>query len=245
MSVTFTRTDGIARVMLDRPPVNALDLDIVERLCAVFDELAKDPPLGLILAGAGRCVSAGVDTKAFAAYDRATRARFILALSPMVTTLYGLPFPVVCAVGGHAMGGGFMLMLCGDVRVAAGTPDILLGLTEAKAGVPFPAGPLEIVASELPPELLRSMTLTSATFPPSDIHRLGVIDELVAPENLMSTAEARVRAMAAQSGFALVKAQIRQPALARLSKIVESGTDPMIAALGACGVRPLQTFTRG
>jgi Enoyl-CoA hydratase/isomerase len=100
MTLSLVVADGIARVTLDRPPVNALDLDAIQRLCSVFADLAAEPPqVGLVLAGAGRCFCGGIDTRAFGAYGRTERAQTILAITQMVTKLYSLPFPVVSASG--------------------------------------------------------------------------------------------------------------------------------------------------
>jgi len=232
MSLDLVMSDGIARLTLRRPPVNALDVETIERLRASFVALAADPPAqGLVISGAGRCFCAGVDTRAFAAYGREDRAGMILAISAMVTELYALPCPVVSAVGGHALGGGFVLMLGGDVRIAVDDPDIKLGLTEAQAGVPFPAAPLEVIRAELSPQLLRRLTLTSQTVAPRELHGLGVIDELCDAADLDAAAEARVRALASQPGFGMVKEQVRRATLAKLRAIVASGEDPLIGRL--------------
>jgi len=232
MSFSIENSDGIARLTLDRPPVNALDLETIERLRDTFAHLAAEPPsTGLLLTGSGRAFCAGVDTRAFAASDRERRARMILSITAMITELYALPCPVVSAVGGHALGGGFVLMLGGDVRLAASDPQIKLGLTEAQAGVAFPAGPLEVIAAELSPELLRRLTLTSATLAPAELHARGVIDELCAAAELVPAAQSRLHALAGQPGFAQVKAQIRRTTLARLRALVASGDDPMIAGM--------------
>jgi len=236
MSFDLVTTDGVATLTLRRPPVNALDLETVERLESVFAELAGNPPAaGLVLSGAGRCFSAGVDTRAFASYDRASRVRMILAISAMVTELYAMPCPVVGAVAGHALGGGFVLMLAADVRLAVDDEDIRLGLTEAQAGIPFPAGPLEIIKAELSPDVLRRLTLTSETLAPRDLHRLGVVDELVGAAEIVTRAEDRVRALAGQPGHKLVKEQVRRATLPRLRAIVASRQDILIEQLGRTG----------
>jgi len=232
MSFDLVATGGIATLTLRRPPVNALDLETVERLHAQFADLAAHPPgIGLVLSGAGSCFSAGVDTRAFASYDGDARARMILAITAMVTELYALPCPVVSAVGGHALGGGFVLMLGGDVRLAVDDDGIKLGLTEARAGVPFPAGPLEIIMAELSPDLLRRLTLTSETVGPKELRRLGVIDELRSATDIAARAEARLRELAGQPGHRLVKEQIRRATVSRLRSLVASGKDPLIQAL--------------
>ncbi|OYY63097.1 enoyl-CoA hydratase/isomerase family protein [Sphingomonas sp. 28-62-11] len=231
MSIDQTQSDGVVVLTINRPPVNALDIETVERLRDLAIGMAAAPPIGVLLSGAGQCFSAGVDTRAFGTYTPPDRARMILAISAMITALYALPCPVVAAVSGHALGGGFVLMLAGDVRIAIDDDKAKLGLTEAKAGVPFPAAPLEIIKAELAPELLRRLTLTSQTMPPAALHQLGVIDGLCSADDLLATAEARVRQLADQPAFGLVKQQIRRDTLARLRAIVASGQDSLIEAL--------------
>ncbi len=231
MNIDQTQSDGVVVLTINRPPVNALDIETVELLRDLAIGMVATPPTGLVLSGAGQCFSAGVDTRAFGAYTPTDRARMILAISAMITAIYALPCPVVTAVGGHALGGGFVLMLAGDVRLAVDDDKAKLGLTEAKAGVPFPAAPLELIGAELSPELMRRLTLTSQTLTPAELNEHGVIDELSSAQDLLSTAEARVRQLADQPAFGLVKQQIRGETLARLHAIVASGKDPLIDAL--------------
>jgi len=232
MSFDIGKTDGMTVVALNRPPVNALDLPAIEGLRALFADLRAYPPAkGVILTGVGRCFSAGVDTRAFSACSAEDRARMILGISAMVAELYAIPCPVVTAVPGHALGGGFVLMLCGDARLAVNDEAIKLGLTEARAGVPFPAGPLVVLSAELSPERIRRLTLTSQTLSPAELFRQGVIDELCSPEDLMDSAARTVTDMASQPAFGLVKAQVRAAAISRLSHIVASGEDALIEAL--------------
>ena len=234
MSFQVSKSDGVALVTLDRPPVNALDLPAIEQLGALFAELRADPPeKGIILTGAGRCFSAGVDTRAFGACSPEDRARMILGISAMVAELYRIPCPVVTAAPGHALGGGFVLMLCGDLRLAVDDDGIKLGLTEARAGVPFPAGPLEILFAELSPEPMRRLTLTSQTQSPAEMLRQGVFDELCSPPDLIDLAVRKVSDMASQPAFSLVKAQVRKGTIAKLMEIAASGEDPLIEALAA------------
>src|SRR6195952_3562168 len=132
--------DGIAVVSIERAPVNALDLPMIEALESAFARLAGAPPrAGAVLTGAGKTFSAGVDTRAFASYDSETRRRMVLAITRMTSAILSMPCPLVAAVNGHALGGGFVLMLCCDYRLAVDDAALRLGLTEARAGVPFPA----------------------------------------------------------------------------------------------------------
>jgi enoyl-CoA hydratase len=230
LTLRLERLGETVVLTLDRPPVNALDLDAVLALETAFGEMADEPPAGgLVLTGAGRAFSAGVDTRAFGGYGAAERAAMILGITRMVGRLYALRCPVVAAVNGHALGGGFVLMLACDVRLAA-PGEARLGLTEAQAGVPFPAGPLEVIRAELAPDLLRRLTLTSETLAPTELLAEGTIDALVEGD-LVAAAVERATALARQPAFALVKAQLRAPVAARLAALAEAGEDPLIAAL--------------
>src|SRR5882757_10027466 len=75
---------GVAVVSLARPPVNALDLPMIEELESTFARVANATPrIGVVLTGAGNTFSAGVDTKAFASYGREERHRVVLAITRM------------------------------------------------------------------------------------------------------------------------------------------------------------------
>lgn len=227
-----TGADGVAVVRMARPPVNAVDLDAILAMTKAFSGFSANSPKAVILTGEGAAFSAGVDTRAFAGYDAAQRRALPVAITRMVEAMVSLPCPLVAAVNGHALGGGMVLMLCADYRVAVDAAEVRCGLPEAKAGVPFPAGPLEIIAAELPPGLLRTLTLTSATLPPAAFHAAGVIDALVPLGDLLRHAHDSALAMAAQPAFATVKRQVRGSLAAKLRALAASGDEPFADAFG-------------
>ncbi len=232
MAIGVNDADGCRTITIDRPPVNALDLDAIVALDAAFAGAASDRPRAVVLTGAGSAFCAGVDTRAFGGYDRATRHEMVRAITRMVAALLAIPVPVVAAVNGHALGGGFVLMLGGDYRLVADMARARLGLTEAKAGVPFPAGPTAVIAAELAPSLLRRLTLTSVTLSPVEAIAADIADALAAPDVLVAQAAEMAKAMAAQPAFATVKQQMRGPLAARLASLAVSGEEPFLAAFG-------------
>ena len=221
---------GVRVLALARPPVNAIDLGLVEALCAALaDAEAEAGCRALVLTGAEGVFSAGIDTRRIPAYDAAQRAEMLRGLNRMVLALYAFPHPTVVAVSGHALGGGLVIALCGDVRLAA-RGAFRLGLIEASAGVPFPAGPLAVVRAELSPERARRLTLTSVVFEPEDPLSEGVIDRVVPAEALRDAAIAEAHALAEQPAFAAVKRQLRADTVARLRHIVAADDEPMLAS---------------
>src|SRR5215831_14634903 len=92
MIVTTSAIDETLLVTIDRPPVNALDLDAIAALEQVFAAATREVPSGgVVVTGRGQVFSAGVDTRAFAGYSRDQRRA------------------MVGAINGHALGGGFVL----------------------------------------------------------------------------------------------------------------------------------------
>jgi enoyl-CoA hydratase len=156
----------------------------------------------------------------------------VLAITGMVARLLKIPVPVVAAVNGHALGGGFVLMLGCDYRLAADNPQSKLGMTEAQAGIPFPAGPLEVMRHELAPELLRRLSLASSVLDPRALAGLNILDELCASEGLAALSLARAKSLAAQPGFRAVKRQIRGALADRVAALAASGDDAFLAAFG-------------
>lgn len=225
--------DGVATVSIERPPVNALDLPMIEQLESAFARLAGTPPrFGTVLTGAGKTFSAGVDTRAFMSYDRDTRRRMVLAITRMTSAMLSLPCPLVAAVNGHALGGGFVLMLCCDYRLAVDDGALRMGLTEARAGVPFPAGPVAIMRQEMPAALLRQLTLSSAVVGPRELVPHGVIDRLSEAGGIVEQAVAVARDLASQPAFGTVKRQVRGALAAEVRALAASGSDPFLDAFG-------------
>ena len=227
--VQLEERGGIRVLRLCRPPVNALNLALAQAVQRAVAEVAADAGCtGVVLTGLPGAFSAGIDTREVPAYDAPTRAEMLRTVNRSVLALYGLTKPVVAAVSGHALGGAFVLMLACDVRLAARGP-FQLGLTEAGAGIPFPAGPLAVVRAELAPAQIRSLALGSLAAGPESEAFAGVIDRVVEPSGLLEAALAEVRRLSALPAFGRVKQQLRADTIERLARIVERDEEPLLA----------------
>ena len=209
-------------IAIDRPPLNALTVEMLEEGAVLLRGLAKmTPGGGVVLTGHGNAFTAGVDTKVTAGLSRAERKRLSNAVNAFVAALYRLPCALVSAVNGHAIGAGGIACLTSDWTVIADAP-LKIGLPEAKAGLPFPKVPTLVMEYQLGPVWRRRLTLSSMLLTPGEAVVAGLADEVVAPDALLATAIERAAALNAQPGFRQIKADQRAKALAELDSILPS-----------------------
>jgi enoyl-CoA hydratase len=213
-----TLHEGILTLRLAHGKASALDVELLEALQRELDGAAADVR-AVILTGTGSIFCAGVDlfrlTQGGADYVR----QFLPLLSGLVRRLFTFPRPVVAAVNGHAIAGGCILVLAADARLMAeGTGRI--GIPELLVGVPFPAAALEVVRFAVPRHRMQFLIYTGKTLPPPDALAAGLIDEVVAPSQLLARAEevARQLAQIPPDVFRLTKQSLRAEAMERIEK---------------------------
>lgn len=223
--------EGIAVVTFARPPVNVMDAASLEELAALFDRLAADVAVkSAVLIGEGGAFSAGLDLKAVPNLDMAGQRRLIAALNDGFGTLYAWPKPLVVAVNGHAIAGGMVAALCGDWRLVADVP-LQASLAEIRVGVTFPVAPMQAAIGELSPSAARRMVLLGETLDAHEALALGVFDECVPANALLSRAVGRARRFAnlPPQAFATTKRELRATALTRI-EAARAGADPRYAS---------------
>ena len=230
MAISIAERAGTLWLTLLRPPVNAIDLDMVRDIADCIEQ--SGPSVPVILTGKGKTFSAGVDTGAFTNYTPDERREMVTGITRMLKALVCHRAPVLAAINGHAIGGGLVLALSADYRIA-GAPESQFALTEARAGIPFPAGAAELIRHELPAPLLRNMTLSGRAVTQAELHEAGVFDQVCKPDDLAVAAGLALRKISDQPAFATLKRQVRGTLQARLTRLVESGSDPFIKAFGA------------
>ena len=217
---------GVALLRLARPPVNALDLELVQAIERGVRAVGDSDARALVLTGDGSCFSAGIDTKLAPTYDAQQRRDSINAINQLVATICSASVPVLAAINGHAMGGGLVIALACDLRLA-GRGEHRLALNEVSAGVPFPAGPLAVVRAELDPSVMRDLCLTGRAVGPDEALALRIVEAVLDPPELLDRARERALELASFPAYALVKAQVRGRLISELEQIA-AGDDPLI-----------------
>ncbi|HET8673555.1 MAG TPA: enoyl-CoA hydratase/isomerase family protein [Thermoleophilaceae bacterium] len=219
----------LALVRLDRPPANALNPQLLEELEAARKELVSSLPAAVVVAGREGFFSAGVDLKLVPTLDADGQRAMVDGINRLVLGWYGFPRPVVAAVTGHAIAGGMVIALCADYRV--GASEGKLGLTELRAGVPYPVGAIALVRAELPAPSARALALRAHLVEPDEALRLGLVDELAGPGDVLERACDVAREMAQFGGDAYrrTKLELRGERLRQIEAAVEAG-DPLLGS---------------
>lgn len=221
-------TDSIATVRIDHAPVNAMTIELTEQIAEVFRELAgRDDLTAIILTGTGKSFCAGLDLKIVPHLDGTMQNRLLDALNNAFLAVYECPVPVVGAINGHAIAGGMVLALCCDWRIAADWP-FQAGVTEVRAGIPYPVGAIEVTRTELRPEVGRELILFGQNISQSEAIRRGVFDQSVPAENLVMAAMEKATELSRlpRHGFRTVKHQLRRQPLAEMRAAV-NGAEPL------------------
>jgi enoyl-CoA hydratase/carnithine racemase len=165
----------VALVTLQRPEKrNALSIDLRVELSECFARLGEDEGVGcIVLTGAGPAFCAGMDVTQFGG-DRDHRLRLVETSTAAFEAVGSCPRPVIAAVNGPALAGGFALALLCDIRVAA--EPATFGFPELPRGIP-PS--YASARAAMAPALAAEITLTGRVFDAAEALRLGVVNEVV------------------------------------------------------------------
>jgi enoyl-CoA hydratase len=197
----------VAIVTLDRPRVlNALNAATISELGAVFDTLAADPSIGVVLltGAGGRAFAAGADISEFAqnATPEAGRA-FALRGQQVFRRIETLGKPVIACIQGFALGGGCELAMACTFRIAA--DDARLGQPEVKLGLIAGYGGTQRLPRLVGRGTALKLLLTGEIIPAQEALRIGLVDEVVPAAELMTRAETVAQAIAANAPLALAE----------------------------------------
>ncbi len=185
--------DGVATLRLDRPKMNAIDGALrAELRAAAVEARDRDDVRAVVLYGGERVFAAGADIKEMSTMSYAQMTSWGTQLQEALTVVARLPKPVVAAVTGYALGGGFELALTADFRVLGerakvGVPEITLGVIPG-------AGGTQRLTRLVGPAKAKDLVFTGRHVAAEEALALGIADRLVPDAGVYDTA----RALAAQ-----------------------------------------------
>jgi len=189
----YEKKDRIAYVTINRPEVmNALHAPAHQELWDIWCDFRDDPQVWVaIIIGAGdRAFSAGNDLK-YHAEQFAQGSYFPRLLPPGgfggITNRFECWKPIIAAVNGYALGGGFEIVLACDIVIAA--EHARFGLPEPTVGLMAAAGGVERLPRQVPQKIAMGMILTGRQITAQEAYRIGLVNEVVPLVELMPTAE--------------------------------------------------------
>jgi len=201
---TTTHEGGVAEVVVDAPPVNALTVQGWYDLADAVLAAGRDPKVGaVVLRSEGRGFNAGVDIKemqnteghtALVGANRGCYAAF--------AAVYECEVPVVAAVNGFCLGGGIGLVGNADIVIAA--EDAYFGLPEVDRGA---LGAATHLARLVPQHLMRAMVYTCRNVSAEELHRHGSVLEVVPPDQLRAKAFEVAENIAAKDPYVIRRAK--------------------------------------
>jgi enoyl-CoA hydratase/carnithine racemase len=186
--IEFVKDGHVARVKLDNPKaLNAINPEMDDALLAAWTEIDSDPDIwvAILSAAPGKAFCAGADVSGGTERDR--RMALGGGLTGVGGPQYHLRTPLIAAVHGYVIGGGFELAMCADVIVAA--DDTQFFIPEVKAGIIGEAGIIHRAVRQLPHHIAMGMILTGDRLPAAKAEQHGLVNEVVGVDELGAAAD--------------------------------------------------------
>ncbi|MEV7038705.1 enoyl-CoA hydratase-related protein [Amycolatopsis sp. NPDC051061] len=185
--VSLEVKDGVGTIRLDRPPVNALNAQVTAELAELAKEVSeRDDVRAVILYGGEKTFAGGADIKEMATRTYPEIAKFGATLTGTLAAIANIPKPVVAAITGYALGGGLELALTADRRVAG--DNVKVGQPEIQLGVIPGAGGTQRLARLIGPSKTKDIVYTGRFVKAQEALALGIVDEVVAPDDVYAAA---------------------------------------------------------
>jgi Enoyl-CoA hydratase/carnithine racemase len=193
---------GIGTIRLERPPMNALNAEMQDALhLAAVEASARRDVSAVIIYGGEKVFAAGADIKEMQTMSYTDMVDRSAALQAAFTAVARIPKPTVAAVTGYALGGGCELALTCDFRVAGdnakfGQPEVLLGVIPG-------AGGTQRLSRLIGPARAKDIIFTGRFVSAEEALRIGLVDEVVAPEDVYAAARRRVERYVGGPAYAI------------------------------------------
>jgi len=204
--VTLQVDDGVGTIRLDRPKMNAINEQLhMEVRAAAIEASERADVRAVVLYGGERVFAAGADIKAMSQLDATGMTAWGRELTNSFTHVARIPKPVIAAVTGYALGGGYELALCADFRVMGasaklGQPEILLGIIPG-------AGGSQRLARLVGPAKAKDLIFTGRHVGAEEALEIGMADAVVPDDEVYATSVAMARKFAAGPPLALAFAK--------------------------------------
>jgi enoyl-CoA hydratase/carnithine racemase len=204
--VTLQVEDGVGTIRLDRPKMNAINEQLHREVRAVAMEAEQRPDVrAVVLYGGERVFAAGADIKAMIELSGASMVAWGRELTDSFSHVAAIPKPVIAAITGYALGGGYELALCADFRIMGTNAKV--GQPEIQLGVIPGAGGTQRLARLVGPAKAKDLVFTGRHVGAEEALEMGLADAVVPDDEVYVTAVAMARKFAAGPPLALAAAK--------------------------------------
>ena len=194
--------DNVGTIRLDRPKMNALNVQVQEEIRAAATEAGdRDDVKAVVVYGGERVFAAGADIKEMADMSYTDMVKRSGALQSSLTAVARIPKPVVAAITGYALGGGCELALCADIRIAA--EDAVLGQPEILLGIIPGAGGTQRLTRLVGPATAKDLIFTGRFVKADEALALGLVNKVVPAGEVYTEAVAWAKQFAGAATYAL------------------------------------------
>lgn len=197
--VKSQRDGNVAIVTIDRPPVNALNSEAYDELSQVFGELARDDEVkAVVLTGAGeKAFVAGADVTEFLNFDADSGEAYTRRNNGVREQVRTFPRPVIAAINGLALGGGCVLAIMCDIRLAS--KKARFSLAEINMGI---IGGTQAISRLVPLGKAKELVFAGEMIDANEALRIGLVDRVVPAEQVMEQATELARKIAGKAPLA-------------------------------------------
>ncbi|MFC4212057.1 enoyl-CoA hydratase/isomerase family protein [Pedobacter lithocola] len=185
--------DRLATITLDKGKSNALNRELITELDDMLKNISADDNIGgVILTGNAPFFSAGLDLVELYGYNEEEVKSFFHLFFSFTANMVSFKKPMVAAISGHSPAGGCVMALACDYRIMAEGPYII-GLNEVPVGIIVPNSIFQLYAFWIGKAEASRSLLTGKLYKPDEALKVGLIDELVKGESLLTAAERKIK----------------------------------------------------
>ncbi len=223
--------DRLATITLNRGKSNALNGELIAELDAMLKNIAADDHIGgVILTGNAPFFSAGLDLVELYNYTEEEAKSFWIQFLSFTANLVSFKKPLIAAISGHSPAGGCVMALACDYRIMA-EGNYIIGLNEVPVGIIVPNSIFQLYAFWIGRAEASRSLLTGKLYNPEEALKVGLIDEIVKNESLLTAAERKIKKyMELESNtWSQSKLNIRQELIVAVTADQSSTLERMLA----------------
>ena len=192
-TIKVTIKDRLAIITLNRGKSNALNREMITELDDILKSIGADPTIGgVMIAGQENFFSAGLDLIELYSYSEEEAKSFWDLFLRFIANITAFSKPMVAAINGHSPAGGCVIAMACDTRVMA-EGKFIIGLNEVPVGIIVPHSIFELYSFWIGKANATRSLLEGKLFSPEEALAIGLVDEIVKQESILTAAERRIR----------------------------------------------------